>query len=472
MSATGTAPLRRALEPYRGVLALDGDAVVVEDADRLRAAAIDRLVRDAVFGPEDLRDAARRAIRGAAARLGIHPASIHPYYMARGRGTAKGATTPAVNVRTLSYDTARAVFRAAHAIDALAFIFEIARSEIGYTAQRPAEYAAVVLAAAIREGHAGPVFIQGDHFQLNPTKYATDPAGEVEAVRALIRESIAAGFLNLDIDSSTLVDLSQPTIEAQQETNARIAAELTLFARSIEPAGAPISIGGEIGEVGKQNSSPEELRAFMNRYLEVLAERGGAVGLSKISIQTGTSHGGVVLPDGSLAQVAIDFACLKDLGRIARNEYGLGGAVQHGASTLPTECFDRFSKADAVEVHLATNFQNMVFDAPELPSSLREEMYRWLDREAASERKPTDTAEQFYYKARKKALGPFKRRIWDLGEPACAAIGARLEAQFSLLMGQLGIAKTRAPVLAHTRTAELAAMDAAPAAPDDHTLDD
>jgi hypothetical protein len=97
-----------------------------------------------------------------------------------------------------------------------------------------------------------------------------------------------------------------------------------------------ISIGGEIGEVGTENSTPEELRAFMDGFNRVLQAAGaGDAGLSKISVQSGTSHGGVVLADGSIADVALDLETLRILGEIARDEYGLSGAVQHGASTLP-----------------------------------------------------------------------------------------------------------------------------------------
>jgi len=35
-------------------------------------------------------------------------------------------------------------------------------------------------------------------------------------------------------------------------------------------------------------------------------------------------------------------------------KYGMAGAVQHGASTLPAELFDRFPKLGACEIHLAT----------------------------------------------------------------------------------------------------------------------
>src|SRR5436309_12747193 len=124
--------------------------------------SIDELVWTAVFGETaDNRGLARWQILSGAAAAGIRPASIHDLYMAMGRGDAGGFTVPAINVRAMSYDTARAVIRAARALNAGAFIFEIARSEIGYTEQRPHEYAAVVLGAALREGFSGPIFIQG-----------------------------------------------------------------------------------------------------------------------------------------------------------------------------------------------------------------------------------------------------------------------------------------------------------------------
>ena len=165
---------------------------------------------------------------------------------------------------------ARAVFRAALKDKVGAFIFEIARSEIGYTKQSPGEYATCVLAAAIREGFKGPVFLQGDHFQVNQRKYSAEPAKELDAIKELIRESVDAGFLNIDIDASTLVDLEAQTLEKQQEKNCSVTAEMTKFIRSIEPRGVTISVGGEIGEVGKKNSTVEDLRAFMTGYLSLL----------------------------------------------------------------------------------------------------------------------------------------------------------------------------------------------------------
>jgi len=374
-------------------------------------------------------------------KKGIYPASIHEFYMARPKEGFGGFTVPAINLRCMTYDLARALFRVCSANNTNAVIFEIAKSEMGYTAQPPYEYANVVLAAAIKEGYSGPVFIQADHCQLNAKKFQENPDKEVEALQALISEAIAAGFYNIDIDSSTLVDLSKPDVRKQQKNNYEVCAKLTQFIRRIEPRGITVSVGGEIGEVGHQNSTPEDLRAFMGGYKERL--RKGLTGISKISIQTGTSHGGVVLPDGSIAQVKLDFDTLKNLSKLSREEFGLGGAVQHGASTLPAEAFHKFAECDACEVHLATEFQNMIYDSRHFPQDLKKRMYEWLKVNAANEAKAGETEEQFYYKTRKKALGQFKKEIMALAQDVRDAITKDIEAKFDFLFKQLNNVNNR-----------------------------
>src|SRR5256712_2870304 len=213
------------------------------------SAKIDALVRKAVFGSEDEKAHARWMIWEMGQQAGVRPASIHELYLARGRGQVPPFTTPAMNIRVLSYDSARAVFRAAKRLDVGALICEIARSEIGYTEQRPAEYVAVVTAAALREGFTGPLFIQGDHVQVNAKKYAVDAETELQAIRTLIEEELHGGFHNIDVDTSTLDDLSQPTLDAQQRVNYDRAADLPKFIRDREPEGVTVSVGAEIGEV-------------------------------------------------------------------------------------------------------------------------------------------------------------------------------------------------------------------------------
>ena len=435
-----TAPdLRARLD---GVATITPDGLDVLDEARLRE-LMDELAVAAVFADNDVREAARWVIWAASQAIGCASASIHELYRARGRGAfdPNGFTVPAINVRAATYLTARQAFAAAIERDAGTLIFEIAKSEMAYTDQRPGEYTSVILAAAMREGWRGPVFLQGDHFQFNATKWASDPGPELEGIKDLTREAIAAGFLNIDIDSSTLVDLSQPTVAEQQRVNAEKSAELTRLIRELEPEGVTISIGGEIGEVGKSNSTEEELRAYLDGYRGGLGD--GVEGISKVSIQTGTSHGGVPMPDGSIAPVSIDFDTIERLSRVAREEYGMAGAVQHGASTLPDEAFDQFPTHGTAEIHLATGFQNILYDGGGLPDELRAEMMSWCLANCAEERKDGETDEQFLYKTRKKAIGPFKRQLWTLPSESADAIGGHLRAKFALLFDELRIAGTR-----------------------------
>ncbi|MEA2074912.1 MAG: class II fructose-bisphosphate aldolase [Euryarchaeota archaeon] len=371
---------------------------------------------------------------------GIFLASIHHFYRARGRGEFGGFTVPAINLRTLTYDLARLIFRVAKRNQAGAFIFEIARSEIGYTAQRPIEYAGVCLAAAIKEEWQGAVFIQGDHFQVNAKKYLKNPQEEIEFLNNLIREALAAEFYNIDIDSSTLVDLSKRGIKEQQRLNFTVCAAFTRFIRLHQPEGVEVSVGGEIGEIGRKNTTAEELEAFMAGYQEELGS--SLEGISKISVQTGTSHGGVVLPDGSIARVKLDFDTLRTLSRLAREKFALAGAVQHGASTLPEAAFLKFPEVETAEVHLATQFQNMVYESQYFPEELRKRMYAWLKENHRNEWKKGETEEQFIYKTRKRALGQFKNEIMGLTPEIRAAIAAEVEGEIDLLFKQLNLANT------------------------------
>jgi len=415
-------------------------SLVVTNAPRFREEVLDGLVWTAVFGGRDGKEAARVAIRGAAASLGILPASILPLYEARGRGEVSGFTVPAINVRMLAYDTARAACRAARNLGVGALVFEIARSEIGYTEQRPGEYASVILGAAIREQWEGPIFLQGDHFQTNPNRMQIEPDKEIAAIEALIEEAIAAGFFQIDIDTSTLVDLSKPTLEEQQAVNSSLTARFTKFIRRRDPEGMPISVGGEIGEVGKTNSTPEEFRAYMDRYLR---ELGSEKGIAKVSIQTGSSHGGVVGPDGTVQRVQIDFETLSRISKVAREEYRLAGAVQHGASTLPAEFFGNFPEHDCAEIHLATEFQNMVYDHPAFPLPLKRGVERWLFERMADQRKKGETESQFLYKTRKQAIGAFKEQVWNLPSGTREAIRGSLEKKFAFLFEKLAVTETR-----------------------------
>ncbi|MHC4663559.1 MAG: class II fructose-bisphosphate aldolase [Planctomycetota bacterium] len=422
------------------------DTITVQDAAAFRE-KMDDLIAGAVFSEDErVRNACRWVIREGARVLGVIPASIHEYYITRGKGEYHGCSIPAINVRGMTYDVVRQVVRAAMDEKVGHFILELAKSETGYTNQPPREYATVCIAAACREGYEGPLYVQGDHYQVSMKKYKDDPETVMQELRDLIAASLEAGYWNIDIDASTTVDLSQPTVPEQQRNNFEISADLTAFIREMEKKlGAEkitVSIGGEIGEVGKKNSTAEELRAYLEGFREALARRGeNLTGLSKVSIQTGTSHGGVVLPDGSIAEVAIDFDVLKELDVVAR-EFGLGGVVQHGASTLPDEAFDKFPENNTLEVHLATGFQNIQYDCSSMPEDLKKEIYAHLSGKHGNERKEGWTDEQFYYKLRKKGFGPFKKQWWNLPADVKGPMIQELYDKFVFLYRKLGVSNT------------------------------
>jgi len=408
---------------------------------------IDTLVRIAVFAVDTAeRDRARRTIRAACAERGITLASIQGLYDAVAQGRVAGFTVPAHNLRGLIYDTARAALRAAKSLQVGAFIFEISRGEMEYCFVRPAEYAACILAAALREEWKGPLFLQGDHFQFAAREYAKDPAKVVDEIKAAAREAVDAGFLNIDIDPSTLVALDRPTLREQQRVNYERAAEMTEFIRSLQPPGVEISVGGEIGEVGARNSTVDEFEAYFEGY----RERYSGKPISKLSVQSGTAHGGVVNPDGSRARPPIDFNVLRDISAACRR-HGIAGTVQHGASTLPEELFREFPRNDAVEIHLATELQRIIFDHPKLPKELRRKAERWVEEMRPPEWKASQTPAQNFEKAVKRSWGPLKREMWDMAPDALQAIMESLESKFSRTFSLLGVKGTRKLVEAYVK---------------------
>ncbi len=442
LSAKGEIGLFRAKEEIIKCLEDNGlmsDGKLFLNEDKLRTDVIDDLIKTAIFSEDpELKNYCFLLIREYANMTGAISASIHDLYMAKGRGGALEFTVPAINIRCLTYDFARRIFKVALERRVSTLIFEIARSEIDYTFQRPLEYISCILSAAVKEGYKGPIFVQGDHFQFSSKNYFSDQDSELEKIKKITQEAIEAGFYNIDIDPSTLVDYSKATLVEQQYHNYINTAKMTDFIRSIQPSGINVSVGAEIGHIGGKNSTVDEFEAFMDAYLSNLNTKPG---ISKISVQTGTAHGGIPLPDGSVASVKLDFSVLDSIGKRAREKYGIGGAVQHGASTLPDELFNNFPKHKTAEIHLATGFQNIMFDYA--PEEFREYNFKFIEENFKSEWKENMTKEQFIYKTRKKVFGPLKDKWWNLPEVDKNKILDVLEKKIDFLFSQLKVYDTK-----------------------------
>jgi fructose/tagatose bisphosphate aldolase len=377
------------------------------------------LILEAVFGENKKR--AQEKIKKAAQKSGIWLESCQKLYEKIAKGEYEGFTVPAFNIRTLTFDVARALFRTAKKEKVGAFIVELARSEMSYTDQSPEEYVVCVLGAAIEEKFKGPLFFQGDHFKPNP--------GNLEN---LIKRAIKAGFYNIDIDCS----------DFPLKKNFTQTARFTSIIRKLEPENLIISVGGEVGKIGGKNTTVEEFREFMEGFTKELSGYGNLKGLIKIAVQTGTSHGGILLPSGKLKVPEEDFETLTKLSKEAK-KYGMAGAVQHGASTLPDEYFERFPKTGACEIHLATIFQNIIYDSEYFPQGLKEIIYSWLKERFSKEKDPADTQEQFFYKFRKKALGPFKKEILKIPQKNVNKICEEIEEKFRFFFRKLNVFGTK-----------------------------
>jgi len=394
-----------------------------------------KLVQKAIFGEKDKdkKNAITKIIK-TANKKGIWLDSTQKLYEKIAHGDCRGFTVPAINIRTLTFDFAKAVFRAARKEDVGAFIFEIAKSEIDYTSQSLEEYVAVILAAGIEERFKGPIFFQGDHFKVDSRKYfSKDKKQELKDIKNLIRKAIKTGFYNIDIDCSCLKNIKE---------NAYLTSELTHFIRKIQPEKMIISIGGEVGEIGDKDTTVKELKMFMDEYERNLSKYGKLKGISKIAVQARTIHGGILLASGKFKEVKEDFSILKKLSRKAR-EYKTAGIVQHGASTLLKKHFPHFPESEVCEIHLATNFQNIIYESSYFPKYLKKVIYNWIKKRFAKEKKDTDTEIQFLYKFRKKALGPFKKAIYDIPKKNRDKISEQLEREFVFLFKALKVCQTK-----------------------------
>lgn len=386
----------------------------VIDEGILRNRDVDYLARESAFSANiDVKKSASRLLMEVGEGIGIHSSSMHDLYQARKEGKVLvKATVPANNIRGMAFDTIKTAFDVAIKHNGFV-IFEIAKSEIGYTKQPLYEYSAQVYAAAIKAGYKGKIFMQLDHAQYDKVRYfgfkgkSADPEGARQEIVDLVDQAIDARVYNIDVDPSSLMiagnlkkqdatnpelkeigaydleeltkedalnHLSDEEILLRQTFNIRETAYLTNYIRNKEKTlGLPltIAIGGEDMHVDQNVlSTGRSVKLFAGALEDALDKLGVAKGkgVTKISVQSGTGHGGITIAGvpGDKGAVKIDMATLQEITALAEaGELGstIAGVVQHGASTVPEEYFSEFSENDVIEVHLATGYQNQQLKA-------------------------------------------------------------------------------------------------------------
>ncbi|MFH1286342.1 MAG: class II fructose-bisphosphate aldolase [Candidatus Magasanikbacteria bacterium] len=431
------------------VCSLDGDSVAsIIDEEVLKNEFIYTLQFNAsVNENEEVKHAAQQWIFAIADAMNITSGSNHEFYLEKQQGKHQFFTVPAVNSRMVTFHTIRAALRSAEALEIPHIIFELALSEVGYTGQQKDEYAALVKAAYISLGLSErTVYLQADHYQLDPKKYAEDADAEMKRIQDAITFALEHGVYNIDIDSSKFETAnSNKTDRENQAENARLTATLLHFIRNYESEHelpCTVSVGGEVGEVGGENTRYPQVNAYLELIKEEMERLGSDqfVGLDKVSINVGSAHGGVLGPDGQpLDSIPLDFTAHHDLYMMAKDpmserEHVI--SVQHGASTLPKHYFPLFPAMHVAEIHLATGFQNVVWETLEkkdtqLFETMKSEvMNRCGEKVAAHE-----TEAIGFMKERKRVTEFFKRDL--LLSNSIEAIEQALENEFAEIFHSL-----------------------------------
>jgi hypothetical protein len=360
-----------------------------------------------------------KTINSMADAAGLKVASIQDHYEAKSKGAFKNVTVPAINCRLLTPLMVASVIKTNNEMKTPAdqpIIFELAKSESGYTLQNPAQFAALVKLGYLLSGVKNrKVYIQGDHYQVDKNKFwkelkeanfsgpkakldneeiymldmerdamspeeqkaklrktiqFLDKSPAVQDIVKLCKNSILAGYRNIDIDSSVL-ERENGSPYLKQEWNGMVSGYLMAKIRSFEKElgiKEPISIGGEIGEIGKSNTTKEDFEVYLSIMKKTMDEiMPGLKGPSKFALTTGTAHGGVRDKDGKLLRVVpISFDIHEKFAGEIKNPWIPGSTrivtVQHGASTLDPDLYKGFSGVGVGEIHLATEYQNIILE--------------------------------------------------------------------------------------------------------------
>lgn len=406
----------------------------------------------------EIKKEAINIINAIAYHLKLEPSSNYVYYGEKAEGKNLFATTPAINCRMLTFHTVRAALLAYQQLKLPHIVFELALSEQGYTGQKIDEYASLVKAAYISCGFKNTkIYLQGDHYQADPKKYAENPEQEIQRIKEVIKSSIEQGVYNIDIDTSKF-ETADPnkTPKENQAMNAKLTAEFLYYIRSLEKEmifPCIISVGGEVGEVGSLNTKFPEVNGYLALLYEEMFQQikkdpkknivlSGFKGLSKVSINVGSAHGGQLGPDGKpLDNVPLDFQAHHDLFMQGKDPFNPGKhivTVQHGASTLPKHYFALFPAMHVGEIHLATGFQNITWDVIEQHEpELHKRMKKMVFEKFADKVKSHPTEAVGFNKERKHITQFFKKELLTMKPKTLEALELALSKEFTDIMHSL-----------------------------------
>jgi len=325
----------------------------------------------------------------------------------------KNCIVMAANIRITH--SARGVMMAAKELDA-AVMFEIARSEIGYTAQNPKQFMDMITKTAEELEFNQPYAVHGDHITI---KENTPEA--VASAEQLIKDEIAAGFTSYAIDASHNFNMDGKTVAEQLADNIEITTKLA----GLIPLDAGLEV--EVGEVGRTDpktgkkalTSVEEATTF----IKAVTDAGFKPNL--LATNNGSIHGNIFDKDGNIVeQVGIDIGRTKAIAK-AIAPYGVYVA-QHGITGTPLNLMHLLIEAGVFKGNVGTNWQNIALEA--MPKDLVAKMEEWTlaskHAEKTKAKKPGISQKELIAKNIKHSIKEFKTEIDGLPAEAVEKIDA------------------------------------------------
>lgn len=312
----------------------------------------------------------------------------------------KDCMVMAANIRITH--SARGIMMAAKEMNA-AVLFEIARSEVGYTGQPPQMFMDSIIKCAADTGFDQPYAVHGDHITI---KENTQEA--IESAQDLIDAEIAAGFTSYAIDASHNFDADAETTEEQLADNIEITTKLA----GLIPEDAGLEV--EVGEVGRADpETGEKMITTVDEtvtFINALHEAGIKPDL--LAINNGSIHGNIFDKDGNIVeQVGIDIERTKAIVDAIRP---LGVKLaQHGITGTPLRLMHLLIGAGIAKGNVGTQWQNVV--VANMDPELLKKMEEWtLESEYAKKmkaKKPEISEKELIAKNIKRSIKVFKDEI-------------------------------------------------------------
>ncbi len=440
--------VRELLESCQGTLEVTNNQLEIQNPDHLKKQLIDALIYNGIFNKDvNIREFIFWLIWEAAGVLNIQLASIQELYEARkeearNKNEYPHMIIPSIQIPGFSYYTARSVIRAAQQKNVGAFIFELTKADFDHTLQRPKEYTMNCLAAAIKEGYEGILFIQGDQFQINDRNFKQNRVAEVSLTRSLIDEAIDAGFYNIGIDTSTLIDNTIPNVNEQQFLNFALSATLTRFIREKQPEGITVSLGINIARLKEIETLLNDFRAFMNGYNETIKKVELGITVKKMNtivIQAPLS----IEANKTQAEINMDLDILEKLANLAQNDFDLAGIALNCPADVSDQLLSSLLEKDLAELKFNNIIQDIIYNHTQLPDDLKERFDEYLISTFIHEKEENETMSQFLYKVRKKGFRDFKQEFYDLEDNIKTNISKEIEDKISDLFQKLNLVDSK-----------------------------